>query len=104
MAQSGNGKHSGRLAASTVDAISALDSLWAQIDAARARTERASGTRPPGSVNVTEFAKRYQMTWQAASYKLMAMVKAGEMDVQMCYGPSDNGRIVAQRYFTLRGK
>lgn len=104
MAQSRNGKHSGRLAASTVAACSELDRLWAQVDEIRSKTDKAAKVRPPGSFSTSEFAARYGMTHGQAAKRIGKMLESGALNEQVCYGPAKGGRITPQKYFTIKGK
>ena len=94
MAQSRNGKRTGRLAASTLAASSALDSMWDAVD--RIKSEvlgNLEPTRPVGGVTVREYAERYEISKDAASAQLQRIVKAGKM--RMCYVslPNSAGQI-----------
>ena len=95
MAQSGNGKHPGRLAPATVAACSTLESLWSEVDRIKADLNGiVEVTRPPNSLTAVEYSRRYKCGIRLSREQLDRMVQAGRLTKVFVALPNSVGAVV----------
>lgn len=78
--------------------------LWASVDAARSRVEKASGVPPPNSFGISEYADKFGIHKRTALEQLDRLVKAGELAVHRCYAPTRAGSTAVQKFYTIKDK
>ena len=102
MAIARNGKHTGRLASTTVEAISALDAMWQQVDTIRTRLRGELLTeRPPNSFTQREYCQQFKVAHSTATGQLEAMLRQGVLQRHRVLIPDSAGRVAAQNVYVL---
>lgn len=89
-----------QLADSTISALASLGSMWAKVDAARARSLPTYG-RPDNSFTVEEYAQQYGMTNDAARSQLRRMANAGVFVAHRVIDVAIDGRNCVMNVYTV---
>jgi hypothetical protein len=87
-------KSSGKLAASTLNAIDALDAMWREVELSRECIVGAVVPRPQNSFTRREYIKTFDSSDSAAHRTLAKMVKAKKLTVAYSMVPNGVGSLV----------
>lgn len=85
---------------STNVAIDNLSSLWAQVDAARAKIGIASGPRPPNSFTFLEYAQKYEIGETTARRHVRKLAASGKLTAHRVTMPDSKGRLIEATVYT----
>lgn len=84
---------------STLTALSALDGMWAQLDAVRSHL--AVVERPVDSFTIDEYVAKYDVPYESARSQLRNFVKSGKLKPHKVRGTSADGRSVVITAYTV---
>jgi hypothetical protein len=99
------GKPKSALRPETDSALSALDAMWAAVDAALERNGQTTVTeRPTDSFTTAEFAAKNSIATGTAKGILGNLLRAGELSMVLVRLPDARGHLVPTQVYTVREK